>query len=236
VHVPLSQVAEPKKILVLGGGEGLVVRELLKYKELENITLVDIDPAITRLANENELMKRQNQHSLEDKRVDIRHEDAFVFLKNDTTIYDAIIADLPDPTNETLARLYTDAFYKLCLQRLHKDGVLGTQATSPHLTSNAFWSIETTISTAGFNYTYPYQVYIPSFGNWGFILAKRSPEFSVQLREELELTFLDEEVFDHMFYFAKDINRTKVEVNRLDKPILMDYYLEHWHSLQGEQR
>ncbi len=236
VHVPLSQVAEPKRILVLGGGEGLVIRELLKYDQLSSVTLVDIDPAITQLAQENELLKRLNQEALDDDRVHIRHEDAFVFLKKDTAHYDAIIADLPDPTNETLSRLYTDAFYKLCLQRLTKKGVLCTQATSPHLTSNSFWSIATTISASGFNYIYPYQVYIPSFGNWGFVMAKRDPEFTLKLREELDLIYLDEEVFYHIFYFEKDIRKNNVEVNRLDKPILMDYYLEHWQSLQGEER
>ncbi len=236
VHVPLSQVKEPKKVLVLGGGEGLVIRELLKYNDLSQVTLVDIDPAITRLAQENELLKRQNKDALKDERVHIKHEDAFVFLKNDTAQYDAIIADLPDPTNETLSRLYTDAFYKLCLRRLTQEGVLCSQATSPHLTSNSFWSIAKTISSSGFNYIYPYQVYIPSFGNWGFVMAKRNPEFSIKLREELDLVYLDEEVFEHIFYFEKDIRDKQVEVNRLDKPILMDYYLEHWQSLQGEER
>lgn len=236
VHVPLSQIESPKNVLVLGGGEGLVIRELLKYSMLEQVTVVDIDPAITKLASENELLKRQNNQALADQRVEVQHEDAFVFLKNDTSTYDAIIADLPDPTNETLSRLYTDAFYRLCLQRLRIDGVLCTQATSPHLTTKAFWSIEATISKAGFNFTYPYQAHIPSFGNWGFIMAKRSPEFRLELRDDIELKFLDKEDFNHIFYFAKDIRKTNVEVNRLDKPILMDYYLEHWQSLQGQER
>lgn len=236
IHVPLSQLESVKTVLVLGGGEGLAIRELLKYSEIQQISLVDIDPAITQLSRENELISRLNENALEDSRVNIIHQDAFTFLKEGDSRFDAIIIDLPDPSNESLARLYSDAFYKLCLKRLNAEGVLATQATSPHLSTKAFWCINETIRYAGFNYSYPYNVYIPSFGNWGFILAKQSPQFTNSLRPEIEYKYLENDNFEHLFYFEKDIRINDVELNKLDKPILLEYYLDHWKSLQGEKR
>lgn len=236
VHVPLSQLDSVGSVLILGGGEGLAVREVLKYAEVSHITVVDIDPAVSRIAKENALISRLNEDALNDPRVSIRHEDAFAFLKSNDLEYDAIIIDLPDPSNESLARLYSDAFYKLCQRALTKSGILVTQATSPHLSTRAFWSIDLTLKESGFQQTYPYQVYIPSFGNWGFILAKGSPEFKTRLRENLDLKFLEDSNFEHLFYFSKDIRNQDVEVNKLDKPILLEYYLAHWKSLQGEKR
>ena len=236
VHVPLSQIDEPREILVLGGGEGLVLRELLKYKEIEHITVVDIDPAITELSKKNPLISSLNKKALDNPKVEIRNEDAFVFLNLETSKYDAIIIDLPDPSNESLARLYSDVFYKLCLGLIKSDGVVVTQATSPHLSTNAFWCINETMRHAGFSYTYPYSTYVPSFGEWGFIMGKLNPNFKSELRADIEYAYLEEELFDHMFYFSKDIRSYEGGVNRLDSPILLEYYLAHWKSLQGEKR
>jgi len=236
VHVPLSQLNQVKQVLVLGGGEGLAIREILKYDEVEKIKVVDIDPAISRLAKENHLISRLNEEALQNTKVEIIHQDAFTFLKDESAKYDAIIIDLPDPSNESLARLYSDAFYKLCLKNLKTEGILVTQATSPHLSTKAFWSINETLRYAGFEYTYPYSAYIPSFGDWGFIMARQGPKFVNHLRENIEYKFLEDKNFEHLFYFSKDIRNSEVEINRIDKPILLDYYLAHWQSLQGEKR
>lgn len=236
VHVPLSQLDSVHSVLVLGGGEGLAIREILKVPEVESITVVDIDPAVTMLARDNQLLSRLNQSAFDSPKVTVLHQDAFTYLKESEEIFDAIIIDLPDPSNESLARLYSDAFYKLCLRRLAVDGVLSTQATSPHLSTNAFWCINETLSKSGFDYTYPYSVYVPSFGNWGFVMAKRTPDFNSKLRDGIEYAYLEDESFNHLFYFSKDIRNPQVGVNNLDKPILLEYYLDHWQSLQGEKR
>lgn len=236
VHVPLSQVENPRRILVLGGGEGLVAREILKYEEVEKIVIVDIDPAITELSKKNALIANLNGNALDNPKVEVRNEDAFVFLHSDSVKYDAIIIDLPDPSNESLARLYSDVFYNLCRGLLDADGVVATQATSPHLSTNAFWCINETMRHAGFSYTYPYSVYVPSFGEWGFIMGKLDPSFNSEFKEDIEYAYLEDALFDHMFYFTKDIRSYEGGVNRLDSPILLDYYLDHWKSLQGEKR
>jgi len=236
VHIPLSQLDSVYDVLILGGGEGLAVREVLKYKELQSITLVDIDPAITKLSKENPLLKRLNENAFNDPRVHVLHEDAMVFLKNNEKTFDAIILDLPDPSNESLARLYSEGFFKLCNAHLKQNGTLATQATSPHLSKNAFWCINETLRSSGFSYTYPYHVHIPAFGNWGFIMAKRNPDFNKHFRKDIELKSLEDASFDQLFYFPKDIRVFDVEINQLDRPILLEYYLEHWQSLQGEKR
>ena len=237
VHIPLSQLDRIDNVLVLGGGEGLAVREILKYQEIKSVDVVDIDPAITDLAKSNQLISRLNKQSLSDPRVKTIHQDAFAYLKEVDARYDAIIIDLPDPTNEHIARLYSDAFYKLCMNRLNFDGIISTQATSPNLSTNAFWCINETLRSCGLNYTYPYFVNIPSFGNWGFIMARRNPKFVNRLRDGIDYAFLENENFEHIFYFSKDIRaRGTIEVNQLDQPVLLEYYLEHWQSLQGTQR
>lgn len=236
VHVPLCQLDSVFNVLVLGGGEGLAIREILKYPEIKSIDVVDIDPAITNLATSNAMLARLNNDALKNEKVTIIHQDAFTFLKEGDSKYGAIIIDLPDPSNESLARLYSDSFFKLCLRRLSSDGIIVTQATSPNLSNKAFWCINETLRYSGFDYTYPYHLHIPSFGNWGFVMARRHPTFNNQLRKEIEYKFLEHESFDHLFYFSKDIRSTGVEINKLDKPILLEYYLEHWKSLQGTKR
>ncbi len=236
VHVPMSQMKDAKRVLVLGGGEGLAARELLKYPALEEIVIVDIDPAVSRLSTKLPILNQLNENALENSKVRLIHEDAFMFLSNGVDLFDVIIADLPDPTNESISRLYSNVFFRMMLQRLNPDGVVCTQATSPELTSNAFWCINETLKKAGFAYTYPYQVNVPSFGNWGFIMAKNKPDFTPSFRQEISYKYLEDALFDQMFYFSKDIRRESVEVNYLDAPVLLEYYLDHWKSLQSGQR
>lgn len=235
-HIPLQQLDEPKNILVLGGGEGLAAREILKYPELEKLTIIDIDPSVTKISKKIDFMKELNLNALENDKVEVIHHDAFQFLKTDKHQYDAIIVDLPDPSSEGIARLYSSSFYKLCLARLSSKGVLCTQATSPELSKNAFWCVNTTLKYAGFGFTYPFHINIPSFGNWGFIIAKNHPRFNDTLRQDISYDFLEDEMLEHIFYFPKDIRSENIEANHLDKPIILEYYLDHWQSLQGQKR
>lgn len=236
VHVPMNQLPSVSEVLLLGGGEGLAVREILKYKEVEKVTLVDIDPAITKLSATMPKMRQLNQDALSDSRVNINNEDAFRYLLESDETYDVIICDLPDPTNETLSRLYSNAFYKLIRSKLSPNGVMVTQATSPELTPNAFYCIEKTMLDAGFKYTYPYQINVPSFGNWGFILGSNHQALNKIFRKDIALKYLEDESYEHMLYFPKDKRDVEVLPNNLDQPILLEYYIDHWNSLQGGER
>jgi len=235
VHVPMMQHQNPKSVLLLGGGEGLAAREILKYPSIEKIDLVDLDPAVTKISSEMALITELNENSLFDEKVNVYNQDAFVFLLKSENKYDLIIADLPDPTSETLARLYSNAFYKLALKRLNRDGILCTQATSSELTKNAFWCINKTLLQSGFQYTYPYRINVPSFGNWGFIVAKQSP-IQFNFDASIQTKFLEKKSFEHIFYFPKDTRVTDVIPNNIDQPILMDYYLEHWRDLNHDAK
>lgn len=234
VHVPMMQIEAPKKVLLLGGGEGLAAREILKY-DIDQLDIVDIDPVITDLSKNMALISELNEGVLESENVHIYNEDAFTFLMESTEVYDVIIGDLPDPSNETLARLYSNAAYHLIMARLSQTGVFVTQATSPDLAPNAFWCIHETLLQSGFTQTYPYNVYVPTFGNWGFIMATRFPvKFSYD--ERISTQYLEKAAFDHLFYFSKDKRTSNVLPNNLDQPILLEYYLEHWRALNNEAK
>lgn len=234
VHVPMMQHSDPQDILLLGGGEGLAAREVLKY-DVSRLDLVDIDPAITELSAEMDLIKRLNKDALSSDKVHIHNEDAFRFLLENDRTYDIIICDLPDPTSETLARLYSNAFYNLVISRLSPNGILITQATSPTLTPTAFWCIEKTLAEVGFQYRYPFSINVPSFGNWGFIIATMN-SIDFEFNDHINTKFLERKMLDHIFYFPKD-NRIKgVLPNNLDQPILMEYYLDHWRELSNESK
>lgn len=235
VHVGAQQIVNMKNVLILGGGEGLAAREVLKYPSVESIDIVDLDPRITELASTLPVFLEQNKKALLSHKVHVHNDDAFHWLMNDKKEYDYIIVDLPDPSNETLSRLYSMTFYTLCKNRLRPDGLIITQATSPELATNAFWCIDKTMRETGFSYTYPFHVSVPSFGDWGYVIGSKS-EIDFRVRKYIDMKLISNDFLEHCFYFPKDIRSGDIEVNQLDKPILMEYYLDHWHSLQAEKR
>jgi len=235
VHLAMMQHPEPKNILLLGGGEGLAAREILKYKSVLNIDLVDIDPAITKLSSEMALISELNENALSSEKLNVKNEDAFTYLMEGKQQYDVIICDLPDPNTEGLAKLYSNAFYQLVLNHLSNAGIIVTQATSPTLTPNSFWCIEKTLEKVGFTHRYPFHVVVPSFGNWGFIMAAKM-HLKLKYNDLIETKFLERDMLKHMFYFPKDTRGVNVLPNNLDQPVLMEYYLEHWRSLNNEAK
>lgn len=171
VHVPFNYMSSPSKVLILGGGDGLGVREVLKHNSVEEITLIDLDPEISRLARENGNLLSVNQRSMLNDKIKVINTDAYRYLLSNNKLFDVIIIDLPDPNNPSLARLYSKEFYKLVKLHLAKGGVFVTQATSPFFATDAYWTIFSSVNSAGFNNVYPYHVNVPSFGEWGFILG-----------------------------------------------------------------
>jgi len=232
IHVPIALHNRPvKNVLLLGAGDGLAIRELLKYPEIENITLIDLDKTIIDLARENRYLSRLNEQSLNSSKLSIIIDDAFTYLKDSKQVFDFIICDLPDPNNTVLSRLYSKQFYKLLKKRLKYNGVLVTQATSPYFATKAFWSIKKTISASGFSTVLPYHTEIPSFGDWGFVVASKS---GMKLISDIEINvptkFIDQNNYAKLFIFDKDImvDEHELEINMLDKPALLQYYLDGW--------
>ena len=233
IHVPLSLHGQPvRRVLLLGAGDGLAVRELLKYPKIEEIILVDLDPQVIQLARHNHYLTALNQNSLDSPKVKIVVSDAYTYIKENNQAFDFIVSDLPDPNHQALARLYSQQFYRLLRSRLAENGVFVTQATSPYFATKAFWSIEKTIRASGFGHVYPYHTHVPSFGDWGFVMAS-AQEMEIEQPHILpsldaNTAFLNRELFPRLFIFEKDLRVADIKVNRLDKPVLLTYYLEGW--------
>ncbi|WP_430886509.1 polyamine aminopropyltransferase [Fusibacter sp. JL216-2] len=232
VHPAMELSDQREKILILGGGDGLAARELLKYDDVEEITIVDLDPGVTELARTNNLIVGLNKDSLNNEKVKVINGDAFQFLESANTLYNVIIVDLPDPNNESLNKLYTNVFYRLIGNKLDSGGVFVVQSTSPYYAKEAYWSIRKTVASEGF-FTDGYHVNIPSFGDWGFTLASNSPLGEKTFDFEVPLKFLNEKTALSMFNFAEDevLDLDQVEINSLTHPVLIRYYEAAWQNM-----
>lgn len=226
VHPGLARVSEPRNLLVLGGGDGLAVREALKYPSVTNVVLVDLDPEMTRLFSTQEMLLRLNESSLLSPRVHVTNADAFTWIKSNTNQFDFIIADFPDPSNFSLGKLFTTAFYSHVHNALRPGGAMVVQCTSPWVARKSFWCVDQTLRVSGF-ITEPYHLYVPSFGEWGFILASPLP-----LRQQSTLPdglrFISDATTRDMFHFPPDMGPLPVEPNRLNNQMLVRYFEEEW--------
>ncbi|GAB3282520.1 polyamine aminopropyltransferase [Parasphingorhabdus pacifica] len=158
------------RVLILGGGDGLGLREVLRYPDVEEVTLVEMDPAVLDLARTDPRISKLNNHAFDDPRVRTVSADAFTWLRENRDRYDVVLVDMPDADSTSTAKLYSEEFYGLVRQSTAEDGRIAVQAGSPYFAPNAYWCIESTIRSAGIRTT-PYHVSVPSFGDWGFHLG-----------------------------------------------------------------
>ena len=225
---------EPKRVLVLGGGDGLAVREVLKYPSVEHVQLVDLDPMMTGLSRALPALAELNRHSLDDPRVSVTNADAFVWLdRAGIEQFDIAIVDFPDPNNFALGKLYSTRFYRLLKQRLSPDAAVVIQCTSPLIARKSYWSIVRTLEAVGFAVK-PYQTTVPSFGVWGYALAKLQPFETPSQPAGVELLFLNTASFAAMFEFPTDMTppAEEIEINRLDNQALVRYYETEWRRFE----
>lgn len=235
VHVPLGFRRDARRVLILGGGDGLAARELLKYPGIRWVVLVDLDPAVTRLARTDRVLRDLNAGSLSDPRLVVVNRDAYKYLEQGTPAFDAILVDLPDPENTATVKLYSREFYRMAGKHLQPNGVLVTQSTSPFFARLAFWCIHKTLASAGFQ-VYAYHLNVPSFGDWGFNLASFRPLRLSQFRlEPVPLRYLKEEQVPGLFRFGADEDGTvwpELQVNTLINPVLLRYYRMGWDRMR----
>ena len=264
VHPAMAAHGAPKKVAVLGGGDGMAVREILKYPSVESVTLVELDPAMTQLFSQHETLTRLNGGALNNPKVHIVNTDAFQWLQDGQSsaagppqgasapragiagapppgpgsepraagsvgapdTFDVIVVDFPDPTNFSIGKLYTNSFYALLEQRLAASGYAVVQTTSPLVARQSFWTVVQTIESVGLRTT-PYHAHVPSFGEWGFVIASRRPW---RLPEALpgELRFLSADTLPLLFDFPLDMARVPAEVNRLSNQALVHTYEREW--------
>ena len=231
VHPAMSVAKTPKRVLILGGGDGLAAREILKYPMVEHITLVDLDEGMTKLFQTNEILRQHNQDALNSPKLRIVNEDAFIWIKDHQEQYDVIIIDFPDPSNYSLGKLYTNAFYKRLRFLMHEQSIIAMQTTSPYYAPKAYWCIHETIASI-FPNPQAYHAYVPSFGEWGFCLFSPDKDIDYQQvnHKVANLRFYDYN-FSKLTDFSADMQKIPVESNRLDNQILVRYFDEEWSKI-----
>ena len=228
VHPAMSVARAPRRVLILGGGDGLALREVLKYRGVEHVTLVDLDPKMTSLSESFSALGTLNSHAFRDPRVRVVNEDAMIWVERVRETFDAAIIDFPDPSSFSLGKLYSTRFYALLRARLTRDAAVSVQATSPLYARRSYWCIVRTMEAAGWHVR-PYQTTVPSFGVWGFALASQQP-FEAPSRVTVPVRFLDARTMAGMFVFPLDMSPVPVEVNRLDNQMLVRYYEDEWRK------
>jgi spermidine synthase len=255
VHPVMAAHGGPRRVAVLGGGDGMAVREILKYPSVEHITLVELDPAMTDLFSRHPTLVRLNGGALASPKVRVVNTDAFKWLEDGAAssaagppqgarapsggsepraagsvganeMFDVIVVDFPDPTNFNIGKLYTASFYALLEQRLSATGYAVIQTTSPLVARRSFWTVVTTVESTGLR-TAPYHAHVPSFGEWGFVIASRRP-WRLPDRLPAGLRFLTPQGLPLLFDFPADMDRVPAPVNRLSNQVLVQTYVQEW--------
>lgn len=230
VHPGLAALPGARRVLVLGGGDGLAVREVLRYATVREVVLVDLDAEMTRLFASHPRLTTLNGKSLTDPRVTVVNDDAFRWLDSNTEQFDFVVVDFPDPSNYAVGKLYTVAFYQLLAKHLSRDGLAVVQSTSPLFARRSYWSIVETLKTAGLA-TNPYHLYVPSFGEWGFVLAGRGAAWTPPHALPAGLRYLTPREIPAMLSFATDMLPVPADANRLNDQALVRYYEDEWSRI-----
>ncbi len=235
VHPVMAGFGAPRRVLVLGGGDGMAAREILKYPSVESITLVELDPNMTRLFSQQPLLRRLNHDALLSPKLKVVNADAFRWLQarqDDAAAepFDVIVIDFPDPSNFSIGKLYTTSFYALVDHNLAADGYAVVQTTSPLIARKSFWTVAATLEAAGLR-TAAYHAHVPSFGEWGFIIAGHRPyRYPETLPEGLR--FLSAPTLPLLFDFPPDMARVAAEPNRLSNQVLVQTFDAEWGQVQ----
>lgn len=235
VHPAMSLAARKERILILGGGDGLTAREVLKYPDVQRIDLVDIDPVVTDFFRDHPRLSQLNGHSLSDERVTIHNTDAMRFLEKSQALYDVIIMDLPDPSEPVLGKLYSQPFFRLVGRNLSEDGYLSCQATSPFRSREAFWCVVHTLDSArcgpeGTFQVKPYHTMVPTFGTWGFVVAGRKMPEMNNVKIAVPTRYLTAETLPGMLIFPHDMAEVKTPISRLNDAVVTRLYREGYHK------
>lgn len=239
VHPALMLHGSPKRVLILGGGEGATLREALKASTVEEAVMVDIDEEVIRVSRE--YLEPWHKGAFDDPRAKIVIMDAWDYVENSLSRgekFDVIIADLVDPQEAGPAtRLYTVEYYSKLRRLLGEDGVFVTQATSISHTPNVHAIIRNTVEAA-FGRAVSYGVYVPSFDSlWGFVIASAGKDPNTLLNKDYldsiasrlyggyeKHRFLDYSAMLHMFGLPKNYREAIAavrEVATLENQVFM---------------
>lgn len=226
VHPALQTLPAARNVLVLGGGDGMAVREILKHPQIESVTLVDLDTAMTTLFRTSAMLTKLNGDSLNSPKVRIINDDALRWLEQHGESFDFIVVDFPDPSNYSLGKLYSTAFYRLLERHLRPQGLMVIQATSPLYARKSFWTIAATLDAVGLQTT-AYHTLVPSFGEWGYVIAGRQ-RYAPPTEYTVPLRFLTPAITTTLFEFPIDMAPLKMEPNQLTSQNLVRIFEQEW--------
>ncbi len=227
VHPALTLASQHRRVFIGGGGDGLAAREVLRWPNVESVALVDLDRAVTDLFRTDERLLALNQRALHDPKLRVYNEDASLYLRDTEQAFDVILLDFPDPTHYGVGKLYALELYRKLAARLTDGGVVAIQATSPLFSAAAYWCIVRTLEAAGL-FVLPYHAFIPSFGDWGFVLASKRPLEPPKAIPLEGLSFLTPPVLASLFAFPPESAKIEARVNRFDNQALVEYYVSAW--------
>ena len=225
---PLRTVKNPRSVLILGGGDGLAAKILLQDPRVESVTLVDLDPAVTDLFRRNPSLRNLNDNALNSPKVKVVNADAFKWIEACEQQFDLILVDFPDPSSYSVAKLYTTYFYRHLSQHLNPDGAISVQSSSPLKSRRTFWCIAKTLESAGFQVR-PYHAHVPSFGEWGFCLARQDSKTEF-IASQVSTLFVDDLTLPGLFLLPQDMAKIEVEKNTLFDQVLVRYFRQDWSN------
>jgi spermidine synthase len=231
VHPAMAASANPRRVLILGGGDGLALREVLRWPGVTAVTLVDLDPAMTGLSAAFPPLAQLNGNAFADPRLTVVNQDAFLWADESTETFDVAIVDFPDPSTYSVGKLYTTGFYRKLTRRLAPGAAMSVQCTSPLFARTSYWCVIRTLESAGFHVR-PYHAAVPSFGVWGFALCCREP-FGPPREIPTDLRYLTPGVLAGLFEIPPDLGPLQVEINRLDNQVLVRYHDADWRKYEG---
>ena len=230
MHPAMAAAGAPRRVLVLGGGDGMALREILRYPSVEQVTLVELDPAVTALFSQQPLLTALNRDALRSPKLRLVNADAFGWLEQHDEQFDVIVIDFPDPSNYALGKLYSTSFYELVDQHLATSGYAVVQTTSPLVARRSFWTVAATLEAVGLR-TVPYHAHVPSFGEWGFIVAGHRP-WHTPASLPPGLRFLTLQGLPALMDFPPDMARVPAEPNRLSNQVLVQEFEREWGRVQ----
>ena len=233
IHPAMTLHPEPKKVMIVGGGEGAVLREILRHPSVEQIVMVDIDREVVELCKE--YLPEWSQGAFENPKVQVHYMDARKYLQKTDETFDIIYMDLTEPLDDGPSYLlFTKQFYQLAFARLTDNGIIALQAGSfnPRLIE-CHAAICNTLASA-FPVVRSYASFIPSYdAAWGFALAAKNldpvavaadeVDKRLQDRKITELKYYDGETHHSMFAVPKDVRSAKKQETRIiadDRPLI----------------
>ena len=242
--------ARHDNILIIGGGDGLAVRDVLKWNP-SVVTLIDLDKAMIDLFSGkddkapkdiSDMLLKLNQSAFLDERVSVINQDAFLEIESMISQgrkFDTVIVDLPDPSHPDLNKLYSNYFYLRLKELLNGDGALVVQSTSPYHAKEAFISIGKSVADAGF-ITQQYHTNVPTFGEWGWTIATVHGKNALDRIKEIDLLpiqdrWLSKAMMEAAFVFSPSFyqNTSYIKVNKLGSHQLYYYHHDAWAQNEG---